>query len=126
MATSRRLAGVTAATIDGTAYDLVSDAMWSPSTRKRETLTGMDRVHGYKETVVPGFIAMKLRDNGARAALTFQGMISVTVTMALANGKVVSGAGMWNVEAIEVDAAEGTFAVRFEGDTVGEDLAAVA
>lgn len=122
----RRLAGVTSVTIDGTAYDLVGDVTWSPSTRKRTTLTGMDRVHGYSEAVVAGFIAMKLRDNGARAALTFQDMVNVTVVLALANGKQVSGSQMWNTEAVEIEGAEATFAVRFEGQTVVEVLAAAA
>lgn len=122
----RRLAGVASVAIDGTAYDLVGDLTWSPSTRKRTTLTGMDRVHGYAEQVVAGYIAMKLRDNGARAAQTFQGMVNVTVVVNLANGKQVSGSGMWNVEAVEVEAMEATFAVRFEGNDVAEVLAAAA
>lgn len=123
MATSRRLAGVTSMAIDGTSYDLVGDVTWSPSDRKRTTLTGLDRVHGYQEIIVPGFIAAKLRDNGARAALTFQNMTSVTVQLLLANGKTITGSGMWNVEAVEVEAMEATFAVRFEGPAIGEDLA---
>ena len=123
MATNRRLAGVTSAAIDGSSVDLVEPPTYSPSDRKRSTMIGADRVHGYKEEIVPGFIALKVRDSGARAAKTYQAMVNVTVTLTLANGKTVSGAGMWNVEAIEVDTTEGVIALRFEGDTVGEDLA---
>jgi hypothetical protein len=123
MATNRRLAGIAQIAIDGTNYDLVGEVIWSPSDRKRETLVGVDKVHGYSEQVVAGFIACKLRDNGATAAYSFQQMTDVTVQLTLANGKVVGGNGMWNTDAVEVENAEGTFAVRFEGDSVSEDLA---
>lgn len=120
----RRLAGVTSIEIDGAAYNLASGAKWSPSDRSRETLTGMDRVHGYKEMVIAGFIEGTIRDSGAISARTFQEMTAVSVVMRLANGKSVTGSNMWNVKAVEVDSAEGVFEVRFEGADVSEQAGA--
>ncbi len=43
----------------------------SPSRVKRETLSGMDSVHGYKEKPTPGFISMRVRDSGGTTVADF-------------------------------------------------------
>ena len=48
------LAGTASVTVDGTTYMVEGAFKYRPSTVKRETLTGMDGVHGYKETPVAG------------------------------------------------------------------------
>ena len=117
---SRRLAGLAWLTIDGVSYPVVSSPTWGVATRKRKTLPGMDRIHGYSEEIVPGFIAVTLRDEAGTSIAGFQDMVSVAVSLELASGKRVSGTGMWTVESAEVDSAEATFAVRFEGEDVAE------
>jgi hypothetical protein len=42
--------------------------------------------------------------------------------VSLANGKIIGGSNMWNVAALEVRAAEGTFQVRFDGIDVSENV----
>jgi hypothetical protein len=120
MAACERLAGITGLAIDGTAYMVVSDVTWSPSKWKRETLVGLDSVHGFSEVPLQGHIEATLRDSGAISVGDFNDMRCVEVMVTLANGKVVAGANMWNTSALEVRAAEGTFAVRFEGTDVSE------
>jgi hypothetical protein len=120
VATSRRLAGIVTMTIDGNSYDVVSDANYNPSTIKRETLAGQTRVEGFSEMPVAGYIGAVLRDNSAFSVRDFNAATDVTVVLALANGKMVYGNGMWNTELSEVKTQEGTFTVKFESDDVYE------
>jgi hypothetical protein len=115
-----RLAGITGLTIDGTAYMVVSDVTWSAARWKRETLVGLDAVHGFSETPIQGYIEATLRDSGDMSVGDFNEMRCVEVLVTLANGKVVGGANLWNTSALEVRAAEGTFQVRFDGTDVAE------
>jgi hypothetical protein len=118
-----RLAGITGLTIDGNAYMVVSDVTWSPSNIRRETLVGLDAVHGYSEVPIAGFVEATLRDSGDITVKDFNAMTCVEVQVMLANGKLVGGASLWSVNVQEVRAAEGTFVVRFEGDDVSETFA---
>jgi hypothetical protein len=120
MAICERLAGITGMSIDGTAYMVVSDVTWSPAKWKRETLTGLDSVHGFSEVPMQGHIEATLRDSGAISVGDFNDMRCVEVQLSLANGKAVTGSNMWNTAALEVRAAEGTFQVRFDGVDVAE------
>jgi hypothetical protein len=115
------LAGITGFTIDGTPYMLVADATWSPNKWKRETLIGLDQVHGFSELPTAGFMEATLRDADDLVVGDFNDMRSVEVMMTLANGKVVGGSNMWHVQTLEVKAAEATFVVRFEGLSVDEN-----
>lgn len=120
--TSRRLAGITFITIDGIAYDVVSDVTWSPSVIKRESLIGLSGVDGYSELPLAGYITATIRDNGGITVKDFNDMVASTIQIEQANGKIIIGTGMWSVEANEVKSAEGTFNVRFESDDVMEQL----
>lgn len=124
MAACERLAGVTGLSIDGTSYMVVSDVTWSPAKWKRETLLGLDSVHGYSEVPNQGYIEATLRDSGHITVGDFNLMRCVEVQVQLANGKIVAGSNMWNTAALEVRAAEGTFQVRFDGIDVSEQGAA--
>src|SRR4051794_27000415 len=101
--TSRRLAGVAFLSVDGRNYMLAGDLEWSPSRVTRETLIGMDAVHGYSEKPYAGFIKATLRDAAGLTIADFNAMTNVTVTIELANGKVVTGRNMWTVEAQSVN-----------------------
>jgi len=123
MASCERLAGITGVFIDGTSYMVVSDVTWSPAKWKRETLVGLDSVHGFSEVPIQGYIEATLRDSGSIAVGDFNDMRCVEVQVQLANGKIVAGSNMWNTSALEVRAAEGTFQVRFDGVDVSEQAA---
>ena len=120
MPTCERLAGITGLTIDGTPYMVVSDVTWSPMRFRRETLAGLDAIHGFSEVPVQGYVEATLRDAGDLSVQSFNDMTCVEVLVSLANGKVVGGANMWCVSVLEVRAAEGTFQVRFDGVDVSE------
>ncbi|MDO9714299.1 phage tail tube protein [Paracraurococcus lichenis] len=116
---AKRVAGISSITINGSSFALVDGLTYSPSSVRRETMTGLDGVHGYKELPVAGFIACTIRDINTSVA-DFNGMTAATVQLIQANGKQVIGSLMWVVDVQEVDASEGTFSVRFEGVDVVE------
>lgn len=115
------LAGTASLSVDGTTYLLEGAFKYNPSTVKRESLTGQDGVHGYKEMPMAPYITATLRDSGGLTIHDFNAMKSVTVTAELANGKTIVGRGMWTVESQEVDTTEGTLEVRWEGPQVTEN-----
>lgn len=115
-----RLAGVAFLWIDGRSYPLVGDALYNPSSVTRESLVGMDTVHGFKETPMAGYIEGTIRDGNDLSVASLNGLTDSTVVLELANGKTVTGRNMWTAESQEVDLAEGKFKVRFEGPDVKE------
>jgi len=111
------IAGSVDLTVNGTTYLMEGDCKWSPNSWKKETQSGLDRVHGYKKSPCAPFIEVSIRDSGGLTVADFGDMDGVTVTLVLANGKTVIGSGMWTVTPQEVDSAEGKFTVRLEGPT---------
>ncbi|RDU99232.1 phage tail tube protein [Trinickia dinghuensis] len=116
------LAGTADVSVDGTTYMVKGDFKYKAGNRKRETLSGSDRVHGFKETPTAPFIAFNLRDWGGLTVKDINGWTNVTCVATLANGKTVIGSAMWAVDEQEVDSNEATFDVRLEGtdDSVTE------
>ena len=118
--TSNRLAGTVSVTTNGVTIMVAGQFKYSPSTVKRETLTGMDRVHGYKEKPSAPYISCQVRDSGGTTVADFNDMTDVTVVAELANGKTIIGTGMWTVESQEVDSEDAVFDVRWESFSVME------
>lgn len=118
--TSNRLAGTASVTTNGVTIMVAGQFKYSPSTVKRETLTGMDRVHGYKEKPSAPYISCQIRDSGGTTVADFNDMTDVTVVAELANGKTIIGTGMWTVESQEVDSEDAVFDVRWESFSVVE------
>jgi hypothetical protein len=112
---TNRLAGIAWISMDGQNHMLAGELTYSPADVERESLVGQDRVHGYGEKPRAPFISGSLRDAGTLTVKDFNSMTNVTVTLELANGKIVVGRNMWTVEAQEVKTPEATFEIKFEG-----------
>lgn len=110
-----RLAGTAEVTVDGQTYMIAGDFKYSPGGIQRETLTGQDRVHGYKEMPRAPFISCSIRDAGDLTVDNFNNMTGVTISAMLSNGKQVIGRAMWTVEPQEVDTQDAKFEVKWEG-----------
>lgn len=119
--TTNRLAGTAYLTVDGASYMLAGDFEYSSSKVARETLIGMDTVHGYSEKPIAGHIAGTLRDSGGLKVADLNAMTNVTVVAELANGKTIVGRNMWTVESQAAKSSEGTIDVRWEGLSVTEN-----
>jgi len=108
------IAGIGTASIDGTLYN-ISDVTYSDTVIIRESQVGYNGYHGQSGKYAAAFIAFKVRDNSGIKVSDFAGMVSSTVMITLANGKVVTGSTMGCTLAREVDANTGEFEARFEG-----------
>lgn len=120
-----RLAGTAYLTIDGKNVALVGDFEWDAGDAVRESLAGMDGVHGYKEKPKINKISGTIRDTGGVSVAAFNRLTNTTVTCELANGKRVTGRNMWQVGELPSKAEDGTFELKFEGaqGSVRETLA---
>jgi len=113
--TTNRLAGTANLRVDGRSYMLAGAFEYSPVQVARETLTGMDGVHGYSEKPQPSHIAGTLRDSGGLSVASLNAMTNVTIICELANGKTVVGRNMWAVESPAAKSEDATIEMRWEG-----------
>lgn len=118
--TTNRLAGTAYLSVDGVTYMLVGDFEYSPSVLARESLTGMDGVHGYSEKPQASHISGTLRDSNGLSVASLGQMTNVTVVAELANGKTIVGRNMWTVESQTAKSADATIEVKWEGLSVTE------
>ncbi|QNK65761.1 phage tail tube protein [Variovorax sp. PAMC26660] len=117
---TNRLAGTAYLSVDGTTYMVAGAFEYSPAKVTRETLTGMDGVHGYSEKPKAGHISATLRDSGGLSVASINAMTNVTVVAELANGKTIVGRNMWTVEDQTAKAEDATIEVKWEGLSVTE------
>lgn len=120
MAVPNRIAGWATITVDGASYPLRGEFGYRPGTMNRESVIGLDAVHGFKEVPTTSQIKGQITDAGNLLVTSFNGMVNVTVIAQLANGKTVVGRNMWTVEVQNVDSTEGRFDVVWEGADVSE------
>lgn len=116
------IAGTASMTVNGQSYRVRGSFKYSPSSVKRETVTGMDGVHGFKETPVAPYISATLSDSDGLIVSDLNKQMNVTVVAILANGKTVTGRNMATIDVQEVDSAEGSLDVRWEGAEVIEEV----
>ena len=120
MASAKLLAGTAYLSVDGANYLLAGEFSYNPSRVTRETLVGMDGIHGFSEKPRAGEIKGKIRDYGNLTIADINAMTNVTVTVELANGKVIVGRNMWTVEDQTADGTEATVDVTWQGQIVQE------
>ena len=112
--TSRRLAGITSFTVNGSSFN-VTEFAWDPGPVERETMTSLSGVDGYRELPVAAYISGKFRDGQPVNVSGFVGQTNATIVVQLANGKQVVGHNLWYVGRPGVSGADATFDFRFEG-----------
>lgn len=115
MSGNQRRGGIIQVQANGKIYDAKGNYTYNLGRPVREAIVGADRPHGYKETPQVGFIEGEITD---RSDLDLDELVTLkdaTVTLELANGKVIvardayyAGEGTGNTE-------EGNIAVRFNG-----------
>ena len=89
---------------------------------KNVTISGVDGIHGRKsETVIP-FISGIITDGNDLDVKALLSLTDETVTLELANGKVISLRGGWYAGDADINTDEGEVPVRFEGMSAEEIL----
>lgn len=119
MADQRR-GGTIQLQVGGEVQDAKGNFTYHLGTSKREAIVGSDRVHGYKETPAVPYIEGMITDRGNLDAKSLFNGKDLTVTLALANGKVITLGEAWYAGDAKVTSEEGEIEVRWEGLTCEE------
>lgn len=123
MAANQKRAGIIYVKVDGQMYSAKGNFQYNIGQVKREAIIGADGVHGYKETPQVAFIEGEFTDDATLDLKAFLNLTNSTMTLELANGKVIVLRNAWNASEGTVGTEEANIAVRFEGKS-GEEIAA--
>ena len=115
-----RVGGIIGLNIGGEVYQAKGDFSYNLGRPKREAVLGVDGLHGYKEIPQVAYIEGEItdrRDLDLNALVTLTG---ATVTLELANSKVISLGGAYFASEGTGNTGEGSITVRFEGSSAEE------
>ena len=112
---ANRVAGVCYVKADGQQYTLGGSCTVSPSSVEREGVVGLSGPAGYKETPRIPFVEIEVVTTPDLSIEAVDKITDATVTAELANGKTYVLRGAWSKAAVEINAADGTTTIRFEG-----------
>lgn len=117
---SQRRGGIIQFSIDGVGYDAKGSFSYNLGVEKREPLIGSDGVHGYKATPQVPFVEGEITDRGNLDLAALLKLEGATVTLSLANGKVIVLRDAWQAGEGTGNTEEGNIAIRFEGKSAQE------
>ncbi|MCO7576170.1 MULTISPECIES: phage tail tube protein [Pseudomonas chlororaphis group] len=120
MAGNKRVGGIISFKVDGDMYFAKGDFTYNLGKPKREGVVGSDRVHGYKETPQIPFIEGEITDRNEMSLETLLGIKDATITLELANDKVIVLREGWYASEGTVNTGEGNVPARFEGMSAEE------
>ena len=119
MANQRR-AGIIFLSVNGVLYDAKGNFSYNLGRPKRETIVGSDTVHGFMEKPQPAFIEGEITDRANLDLSALALMTDATVTLQLANGKMIALRDAWFAAEGTGNTEEGNIQVRFEGANADE------
>lgn len=120
MAGNKRVGGIISLKIDGDMYFAKGDFTYNLGRPKKEGVVGSDRVHGYKEVPQIPFVEGEITD---RAEMSLEALLDIadaTITLELANSKVIVLREAWYANEGTGNTGEGNIPVRFEGMSAEE------
>lgn len=120
MAGKNRVGGLIALKIDGDLQKAKGAFTYNLGAPKRDAVIGADVVHGYKEAVQVPFIEGEITDHRGMSLEALLATDEATITMELANGKVIMLREAWYAGEGTGNTEEGNIAVRFEGISAEE------
>ena len=112
---SQRRGGIIQVQINGEVHDAKGNWTYNLGRPMREAIIGADGVHGFKETPQVAFIEGEITDRGALDLSKLVVIEDATVTLTLANGKVVVLREAWWAGEGTGNSEEANIAARFEG-----------
>lgn len=110
-----RRSGIIFIKVDGEIYDAVGAFSYNLGQPKREALLGADGVHGFKELPTVPFIEGELRDRKDLDLAKLLNTVDATVTLELANDKVIVLRSAFQTNEGTVGTEEANIPIRFEG-----------
>lgn len=121
MADQRR-AGLITLKAGGEVLDAKGNFTWNLGLPKRTAVVGSDSVHGYKETPQVAFVEGEITDRGTLSLRDLIGQTDVTVTLDIANGKIISITDAWFAADGNGSTEEANFQVRWESKKQGQEI----
>ncbi|QBR31889.1 MULTISPECIES: phage tail tube protein [Pseudomonas] len=115
MAGKNRIGGTIALKVNGDIYFAKGSFTYNLGKPKREGVVGADVVHGYKETPQVPFIEGEITDRNELSLEDLVTLDEATITLELANGKVIALSDAWYAGEGTGNTEEGNIACRFEG-----------
>lgn len=112
---SNRFAGVCYVNVDGNPLPVRGNVTVHTATAVRTGIAGLDGVHGYSEVPAVPAIELDISMTEAVDVEAMQALSDGTVMAELANGQVWTLINAWKAGPADINAAEGTQRVRFEG-----------
>ncbi len=120
MTNNNRRGGIVFFKVDGERYDVKGNFSYNLGRAKREAVVGHDGVHGYKELPQVPFIEGEITDKHDLDLERLLTTDQATVTLELANGKVIVLRNAWFAGEGNVQTEEGNIALRLEGISAEE------
>lgn len=118
--TTQRRAGIISLAINGINHDAKGSFAYNLGKVLRESIVGADGVHGYKETPQVAYIEGEITDRGDLDLAALLDTTDASVTLALANGKVIILRNAWFAGEGTANTEEANIEVRFEGKGADE------
>lgn len=112
-----RKGGIIFLKIDGVQYQAKGEFSYGLGKPTREAIVGSDAVHGYAENPIAPFIEGEITDGIDISLDTIANITDSTITLELANEKVIALRNAWstNPDGLGASTGEGNIPVRFEG-----------
>jgi len=118
---NRRVGGLLFLKVNGELFQAKGEFTHNINPVKRESVVGQDGVHGFKEEPKVRFIEGSITDSDELDLEDFYQIRDATITLELANGKVVVLREAFYAADGDVTTSEGEIQVRFEGIS-GEEV----
>lgn len=116
----QRRAGLIQLKTNGEIQDAKGNFSYNLGAPKREAIQGADGMHGFKETPQVAFIEGAITDRGTLDVDALVKGKELTITLALANGKMISLRNAWFAGDGTASTEEGEIQVRWEGASARE------
>lgn len=117
---NKRLAGIIYLKIGGVQYPAKGAFTYNLGQPKRDAIVGADTVHGYGEVPQVPFIEGEITDMPDASLKDLLNKVDETVTLELANGKVIALQEAWFAGEGTVSTEAANVGVRFEGTRCDE------
>jgi len=117
---SNRRAGTIFLKTDGVQHDVKGSFTYNLGSPKRTAILGHDGVHGYSELPQTPFIEGEITDRADLDLAALEKLDNATVTLELANGKVIVLREAWFASEGDVETEAANIKVRFEGKSAEE------
>lgn len=112
---SKLIAGILEFKVNGEIQNAKGSFKYNLGHLKKEAIVGADRIHGYKGMPQVPYIEGEVTDRSDMDVESFVDIDDGTITLNLANGKVIALNEAWYAADGDIETEEANIQARFEG-----------